>query len=130
MREREKRNNKNRRWKEKGPQDDREKVTVPRIELPRLECAYCHEVIREPASALGSREDGSPVHFDCALKKVTEEEQPQGDDRVCYMGSGNFALVQYKSQGGPIKQVKKLIPFEHKEGVATWRRTMSYHPPT
>ncbi|MCG8451580.1 MAG: hypothetical protein MI717_00180 [Spirochaetales bacterium] len=83
--------NSNRRNRRRG--GPRRPDSYQRPERPMPPCAVCGEIIRDITSALGQSADGQPVHFDCALKAAQKELEPQGDEKVIYLGKGRFAAV-------------------------------------
>jgi len=43
-------------------------------------CPLCGKPIFDLAGALAAREDGQPIHFDCALEQLAKEEQLGPDE--------------------------------------------------
>jgi len=90
-------------------------------------CPICGEAITDIANALLNRGDNSPVHFDCVLKKITEEEKPGPSEKVAYIGQGRFALLTFEN---PHDQkhftIKKIIEWENRESErGEWRNEMA-----
>lgn len=58
-------------------------------------CEICGESINELASAINNRGSGNPVHFDCVLSKLAEEEKTGPNDKLTYIGNGKFAVLHF-----------------------------------
>lgn len=79
---------------------------------PRPVCPYCGETIENIASALVAS-DGSYIHFDCVLSRITDEVKPKEGECVSYVGSGSFALIGKDEEGHSV--IIRKIPFESPE---------------
>jgi len=96
----------------------------PRVNPP-MECGFCHKPIYDLSTALADRESGGPVHFDCALQRVTDRESLASGERLVYIGSGVFAVVEYKDRSETAFTVKRRLPFEEEGKKQDWRRALS-----
>ncbi len=92
---------------------------------PPLDCGYCHKPIYDLSTALADREGGGPVHFDCALQRVSEREPLAAGERIVYIGSGVFAVVEYKDRSETAFTVKRRLPFEEEGKKQDWRKALS-----
>lgn len=95
-----------------------------RIQLPV--CSICGKNIRNLTTAIASKDDNTPVHFDCILKKLTEQESLENNEKICYLGGGSFGIVRQKP-GSDSKHffIRKRIQFEEQESVLEWRKDIS-----
>ena len=75
--------------------------------------------------ALVSPENGEPIHFDCVIEKLGENENLAQLEKICYLGQGTFGIIKFKS-GSSNRDfiIKKRIPYESKEKTAQWRKKM------
>jgi len=90
-----------------------------------MDCGFCHKPIFDLSTALADRESGGPVHFDCALQRVTDRETLAPGERLVYIGSGVFAVVEYKDRTETAFTVKRRLPFEEEGKKQDWRRALS-----
>lgn len=84
-----------------------EEIIVPLLQEPKPICQLCNEVITSIAHSFSGSEEGSYIHFDCMLKKVEEDEKVQPPQKVSYIGSGSFAIVE-KDESGKFSVVKQI----------------------
>jgi hypothetical protein len=87
------------------------------------ECPICNKSVKFLLTAISVGEDHKPAHFDCVLKKVSENEELGPKEKIIYIGNGNFAIVNGKS--GKDLSIKKTINYEQKENTVEWRRKIS-----
>jgi hypothetical protein len=81
----------------------------------------CGEPIGDITSALAQPNDGEPVHFDCTLRSAVEELQPSTDEKVIYLGNGDFAVVSNEAyQKRQLKIVRRTV-WEKQEEKSEWR---------
>ncbi|HSV56836.1 MAG TPA: hypothetical protein VLH39_06980 [Magnetospirillaceae bacterium] len=92
---------------------------------PSAECLYCRKPILDLASAIADRDSGEPVHFDCALQRVTDREALQSGERLVYIGSGSFAVVEFRGGAETAFTVKRRVPFEEEGKKRDWRKALS-----
>ena len=97
--------------------------------LPVLNCIRCSLPIQDHHSALSDRKTGEPVHFDCVMAELTEQEKPEGEDVLCYLGGGRFGIIRYNDTKGESKSftIKKILEWEDKEKRAEWRSIIAEH---
>lgn len=116
---RDNRRNSGRRRRRKQPSQPR----PPRKKRESYDCAFCEKHINEITTALSDSE-GRPIHFDCAVKKITAEEELQEGERVCYLGGGSFGIVKDLGSGPLNFFVRKRVQFEKKELRHEWRKKL------
>lgn len=90
-------------------------------------CEVCGEPISDLSSAVSSRQTGNPVHFDCVIKKLYEQEKPGPNDKITYIGNGKFAVLHFDNVHDMRHfSIVKEIQWEPKEdGRGAWRDTMA-----
>jgi len=98
---------------------------LPRSNVPVVDCALCHKPIFDLSSALADKESGEPVHFDCALQRVSEQETLDAGEKLVYIGSGNFAVVEFKDKTEMAFTIKRRVAFEEESKKQDWRRALS-----
>lgn len=89
-------------------------------------CPRCGKVITDLATALPDHGDGVPIHFECAMDIVSDNETLGEGDKIAYIGQGRFGVLNYPN----IRDVRhftirKIIEWESREGRAPWRDEMS-----
>lgn len=89
------------------------------------ECAICQKPIFDLAGAIGDRETGEPVHFDCAFERVSAAETLAEGEKVVYLGAGNFAVVSFKNGNDGAFVVKRRIRWEKEGEKKPWRKEIS-----
>jgi len=90
------------------------------------ECPWCGKPINDISSALSDKNTGKPVHFECVLSRITEMENLETHDSVCYIGGGRFGIVHYNNPPD-IKNftIKKVLEWENKDSHFDWRQSIS-----
>lgn len=90
-------------------------------------CEICGEPINELASAMNNRGTGNPVHFDCILSQLTEQEKPGPNDKVTYIGNGKFAVLHFENVHDMRHfTILKEIEWEGRDDKrGEWRDTMA-----
>ncbi len=89
-----------------------------------LECPVCKKNIRDISAAIIDVESGKPSHFDCILKKISEKENIGKQEKVIYLGSGNFGIV--KILNNKKFEIIKQIPYEKLDDGDEWRRSKRF----
>lgn len=92
-----------------------------------VKCAICGEQINDMASAINNRGDGNPVHFDCVLKQLSEQEKPGPNEKVTYIGNGKFAVLHFDNVHDMRHfSIVKEIEWEARDSErGEWRDTMA-----
>jgi len=101
----------------------------PQAERPPQElkiCAVCGKPIFDLTGAVASREDGEPIHFDCALEILSKEEKLASDEKLVYIGSGCFGVC-VQAPGGKL-EIRRKIHWESAGTIQPWRRLMMSSP--
>jgi hypothetical protein len=101
----------------------------PQAERPPQElkiCAVCGKPIFDLTGAVASREDGEPIHFDCALEILSKEEKLASDEKLVYIGSGCFGVC-VQAPGGKL-EIRRKIHWESAGTIQPWRRPMMSSP--
>ena len=76
-------------------------------------------------TAIAQATSGEPAHFDCVLREISEKEELQPKEKVCYLGKGEFGILKFK-QGGPVRfAIRKRIQYEDHEKAIAWRKRIS-----
>lgn len=97
----------------------------PKKALPVKNCAICGKPIFDLAGAIGDRDSGEPVHFDCALERVTAAEPLEAGEKIAYLGAGCFGVVGFKNGNDGAFIVKRRIRWEKEGEKQPWRREIS-----
>ncbi len=85
-------------------------------------CPQCGMPIADMGSALISREDGRPMHFDCALALLSEREHIAENERLTYIGQGRFGVLEFANIHDLRHfTIKKIIEWEDKDSRPAWR---------
>ena len=97
--------------------------------LPVLNCIRCGLPITDAHSAFSERNSGEPVHFDCVMSELSEQEKPEIGDVLSYIGGGRFGIIHFNNGKGDQKNftIKKILEWEDKEKRAEWRDTIADH---
>ncbi|MDR0630280.1 MAG: hypothetical protein LBG24_11740 [Treponema sp.] len=94
--------------------------------LPVPDCPYCGKPIKDMAAAIADKHSGAPVHFDCIIAKIAENETLEREDSIAYIGGGCFGILRFTGSPNTLRfTIKKVVEWEDKEQRAAWRRTMS-----
>lgn len=89
-------------------------------------CPMCGLPIADMGSALVSREDGRPVHFDCALASLSEREKLADNERLTYIGQGRFGILEFANMRDLRHfTIKKIIDWEDKDSRPEWREELA-----
>jgi hypothetical protein len=89
-------------------------------------CPLCGKPVYDLSTALSaSREAGDPAHFDCVLERVTASESIAAGEKLVYLGSGSFGVVEFKDKNDSAFVVKRRIQWEKEGEKKDWRRGIS-----
>jgi hypothetical protein len=97
--------------------------------------------------AIQDKDSGQPVHFDCALARLTETERLDSGDVLSYIGGGRFGVVHFtesragfrnrlfqadsgRYENGPpgrVFTIKKIVEWENRENRPDWRVSIADH---
>ena len=89
-------------------------------------CARCGKPIKDLSAALADKTDGKPVHFDCVLNFLKQNETLHENEALSYIGQGRFAVIKYASMV-TMKEftIVRIIEWEDKNQRAEWRGTIA-----
>ena len=114
----------NRTFNRKKNRRQRYKDAFPGAEVPK--CPYCGQNVRDVLTAIALKEGEQPTHFDCVLKKISEEEELQPKEKVIYLGNGAFGIVRFKNQSDLRNFViRKRVQIEPEKLEIDWRKSIS-----
>lgn len=106
-------------------QHDEEAIKQFKLENQPV-CSVCGQTIRDISTAINSKNDGSIIHFDCALELISKNENLDAGDKLTYIGQGRFGIVHFAVPGDTKHfSIKKIIDWEEKEKKAEWRDKMA-----
>ena len=89
---------------------------------PVLKCELCGKDIKEISSAIAMQGSQNPVHFDCMLEKLRKENPLQNNEKIVYLGAGNFGIVkQEKNKPAREFEIVKKIEVENRDDKPEWR---------
>ena len=117
--------------KDKTSLHERPKWTAPELPANPIttpDCKWCGKPITEITTAICDKDSGQPVHFDCVIARITEMEQLEKNDSVCYIGGGRFGVVHYNNPPDMRDfTIKKIFEWEVKDTNTNseWRRPIS-----
>ena len=114
--------NRDRRGRRKG--SSRRSDSPRRSDRPTPPCSICGEPIQDITSALARPNDGTPAHFDCALKLVSEELKPVEGEQVIYLGKGSFAVVEKQAYQQRNLKITRRKDWENIEEKSEWRQEL------
>lgn len=114
--------NRDRRGRRRG--SSRRSDSPRRSDRPTPPCSICGEAILDITSALARPNDGTPVHFDCALKLVSEDLKPGEGEQVIYLGKGSFAVVEKQAYQQRNLKISRRKDWENIEEKSEWRQEL------
>lgn len=91
------------------------------------DCSICNKPIRDVTAAITDLSSEKPAHFDCILKNLSETETLGNQEKIIYLGSGNFGIV--KIINNKKFEIIKKIPYENMEERIDWRKEMRFQFP-
>lgn len=95
---------------------------VEKIIYPKFICSKCGKPIEELNSAIGDKETGNPVHFECVIEFLKKAESLKEKEEIIYIGNGNFAIAFFEvPQNRKNFKITKLIPWEEKGKDYSWK---------
>lgn len=109
-----------------GQGDAAQAQRPPAVDVPSPVCGICGKPIFDLASALAGRDNNLPVHFDCALARVSEGEHLEPGEKITYIGRGAFAVVEFRDRSQTAFSVKRRIQWEKEGEKFEWRRSIMH----
>jgi hypothetical protein len=89
-------------------------------------CPLCGKPVYDLSTALGaSREQPEPAHFDCVIDRVAASENLAAGEKLVYLGSGAFGVVQFKDKSESVFTVLRRIQWEKEGEKKDWRKGLS-----
>ncbi len=90
-------------------------------------CEICKQPILEVSAAINNSDSNNPVHFDCVLTKLVNEEKPGQNEKVTYIGQGRFAVLHFDNIHDLRHfTIKKIIEWEKRDAPRSeWRDKMA-----
>jgi hypothetical protein len=81
------------------------------IAQPLVKCELCNETIENIAEAISEGLDKFS-HFDCVIKKISENEKLSDKQKISYIGRGIFAVVEQveENQYNIVKEIAYESP--------------------
>jgi hypothetical protein len=117
--------------KKRGSLFERPKWTPPKqpsVAIPAASCAWCNKAIKDISAAISDPDSGKPVHFDCVINRIIENEILESGDMVSYIGGGRFGIIHFNNPPDTRDfMIKKIFEWENKENRSEWRVTISDH---
>jgi hypothetical protein len=93
-------------------------------ELPA--CPLCGKPVYDLSTAVSAaKETGDPAHFDCVLERVSAAESLGPQEKLVYLGSGSFGVVEFKDKNESAFTVKRRIQWEKEGEKKDWRKGLS-----
>lgn len=89
------------------------------------ECPVCGKLVRDVATAIANKVTKEPTHFECVVQEIALEEELKENQRICYLGQGNFGIVTVKDKSGNNFTIEKKIPYESHDEPIEWRKKVS-----
>lgn len=98
-----------------------------RVSVNGPDCSICNKPIRDVSAAITDQESEKAAHFDCILKKLSETEGLDNQEKIIYLGSGDFGVV--KIINNKKFEIIKKIQYENSEERIDWRKDMRFQFP-
>ncbi|MDR3284234.1 MAG: hypothetical protein LBS97_03520 [Treponema sp.] len=85
-------------------------------------CPRCNNVIQELSNALPDRVTGEPVHFDCVLAMLNEQERGAPSEKIAYIGQGRFGVLYFENPNDTKHfTIRRIIEWDVQNLSASWR---------
>jgi hypothetical protein len=101
---------------------------IHEFRLNKIVCARCGSPIDNIAESLCDKQTGQPIHFDCVVSMLGEQEKISPSERIIYIGKGRFAVAFYANQHDDKSfSIRRIIEWEEPAGSANvaWRQEIS-----
>ncbi len=89
---------------------------------PPRTCVVCGQNIQDVYSAVAYGEEQEAAHFECVLQAIKADRNLKQNEKVCYVGSGTFAVVRTSGSGAFV--VAERIRYEDEINRPEWRREL------
>ncbi|WPM05641.1 hypothetical protein QIA41_00740 [Borreliella sinica] len=90
-----------------------------------ISCAICEKKIDDLAFSMSLKveNEDKPVHFDCAVSKLTLENNLSNNEKLVYRGVGKFFIVDTSSRGEYLYfKIIREVEFENLKEQPIWRK--------
>ncbi|MGL4524008.1 MAG: hypothetical protein ACRCVN_00600 [Spirochaetia bacterium] len=101
----------------------------PRIAYQPV-CPICEKKILSSSSIVENPGTGDPSHFECVLQSLKNNHPLEKDQRLAYLGSGVFAVIEQEHPGRKNSPFK-IIEYVHngqKPSETPWKADISITP--
>jgi hypothetical protein len=134
------------RYDKNGVMYERPRWIPPKLNtdpIPELLCACCGKPIDDVDAAIEDRLSGGPVHFDCIIARLSENESLEKGEVISYIGGGRFGIVRFnegkagvkgfrrddafREEAGRVFSIRKIFELEDRERRADWRGSIANH---
>lgn len=89
-------------------------------------CPRCNEPITDLPSALAEKGTNAPVHFDCVLAYLNENEKLNQNEKITYIGQGRFAVVHFENPHDTRHfNIVRIIEWEERDKKYEWRTNIA-----
>jgi hypothetical protein len=89
-------------------------------------CPLSGEPIEHIFSAVQDPESGRPAILERAIERVSRNEELGENERLCYIGDGNFGVVYEERRGkNTVVEIRRRIEYENRNDKADWRKELS-----
>jgi hypothetical protein len=103
-----------------------EEASRPEAARDMPACPLCGKPVYDLTTAVAtSRETGDPAHFDCVIERVAASETLVAGEKLVYLGSGSFGVVEFKDKNESLFTVKRRIQWEKEGEKKDWRKVLS-----
>lgn len=76
-------------------------------------------------TAIADPTSGQPANFDSILRQLEEQEELTENERIIYVGRGEFGVLVENKGGSPRFAIRKRIQIEDEYQKAEWRKELS-----
>jgi hypothetical protein len=91
------------------------------------DCPVCGKSVRNLNIAIEEKSTRAPAHFECILRELGKEIQLQPKERLHYLGSGCFGVLQFEEGKGLASfSIKRRIQYEDSSNRADWRKNITF----
>lgn len=72
-------------------------------------CNICHNQIKDMATSIIDKNSSKSVHFDCLVSKIKKIKNISPREKVVYLGSGTFAIIETTNSAKKTFKIKETI---------------------
>ncbi len=81
-------------------------------------CPICNKEIKDVLTSITEKSTKKLAHFDCIVECLKKAEELKKNEGICYIGSGFFAVVEYKNTLKTDFSIVRKIKYEEKDIIA------------